>query len=193
MTTITRLYDRYAHAQSVIAELKRQGIQESQMSVIANRGSVSVDVETSGAATGAAAGSALGGGVGLLTGLGILAIPGVGPVVAAGWLAATLVGVVAGTVSGGIIGALTDIGHSSDDAELYAEGLRRGGTLVTVRADTIQDAVVETVMDRANPVDTETRRSEYRDGGWKGYDATAAPHTRPRPEGERARGADGTL
>ena len=64
------------------------------------------------AATGAGIGAVVGGAGGLLTGLGIMAIPGVGPVVVAGWLAATAVGAVAGAVAGGaaggIIGALTD-------------------------------------------------------------------------------------
>jgi hypothetical protein len=55
-----------------------------------------------------------------------MAIPGVGPVVAAGWLVATLTGVAAGGAAGGVIGALTQSGVSKEDAEIYAEGLRRG-------------------------------------------------------------------
>ena len=69
--------------------------------------------------------------VGLLTGLGLMAIPGVGPVVAAGWLVATLAGAAAGGVTGGAVGALTEAGISKDEADVYAEGLRRGGAVVS--------------------------------------------------------------
>jgi hypothetical protein len=67
----------------------------------------------------------------LLAGLGLLAIPGLGPVVAAGWLASTALGAVAGGAAGGLIGALTAAGVSQEDAHVSAEGIRRGGTLVT--------------------------------------------------------------
>lgn len=189
MTTISRLYDSNAHAQSVVGDVKALGIPAGEISMIANRNAVGVDVESSGAAIGATVGAAVGGGAGLLAGLGIMAIPGVGPVVAAGWLAATLAGVVAGTASGGLIGALTDIGHTKDDAELYAEGLRRGGTLVTVRTNSHRDAEIAAVMDKSNPVDTTARRSEYRNGGWKGYDQNAVPHSVTDAERDRQSGS----
>ena len=89
----------------------------------------------SGAAAGASVGAALGGGAGLLAGLGLLAIPGLGPVVAAGWLAATAVGAVAGGAAGGLVGSLTSAGVNPEHAEIYAEGVRRGGSIVTARVD----------------------------------------------------------
>ena len=51
---------------------------------------------------------------------------GLGPVVAAGWLASTAVGIAAGAATGGVVGALTEAGVSKEDAPLYAEGVRRG-------------------------------------------------------------------
>ena len=75
----------------------------------------------------------MGGTAGLPAGLGLLAIPGLGPVVAAGWLAATAVGAAAGAATGGIVGALTEAGVSEEEAHSYAEGVRRGGTLVSAR------------------------------------------------------------
>ena len=57
----------------------------------------------------------------------MLAIPGLGPVVAAGWLASTLVGAGIGAAAGGLTGSLTDVGVSHEDAYAYAEGVRRGG------------------------------------------------------------------
>jgi hypothetical protein len=78
-------------------------------------------------------GAALGGAAGLLAGLGAFVLPGIGTVVAAGWLASTLAGVVAGGAAGGVVGALIEAGVSENDAAGYAEGVRRGGTLVTIR------------------------------------------------------------
>ena len=189
MTAITRLYDSYAQAQVVLRNLKAAGIADSEISVVANRTGAGIEEETSNTATGASLGAVAGGGAGLLAGLGMMAIPGVGPVVAAGWLAATLAGAAAGAASGGIIGALTEIGHTPEDAELYAEGLRRGGTLVTVRTDSRRDAEVELIMDRTRPVDTGMRRDEYRSAGWRGFDSQAAPHTMSEAERERMRQA----
>lgn len=68
-----------------------------------------------------------------MAGIGLLAISGLGPVVAAGWLASMAVGAAAGAATGGIVGALTEAGLSREDASRYAEGVRRGGTLVTAK------------------------------------------------------------
>ena len=62
-----------------------------------------------------------------------MAIPGLGPVVAAGWLVSTAALAVAGGAAGGLIGSLTQHGVDEDEANAYAEGVRRGGTLVTAR------------------------------------------------------------
>ncbi|HKQ46220.1 MAG TPA: hypothetical protein VJS47_12595 [Rhizomicrobium sp.] len=78
-------------------------------------------------------GAALGGAAGLLAGLGAFVLPGIGAVVAAGWLASALAGAVAGGAAGGVVGALIEAGISENDAAGYAEGVRHGGTLVTIR------------------------------------------------------------
>ena len=74
---------------------------------------------------------------GLLAGLGLLAIPGLGPIVAAGWLAATAVGAgigaAGGAATGSLVGALKNSGHTEEDANVYSEGVRRGGTLVSAK------------------------------------------------------------
>ena len=70
---------------------------------------------------------------GLLAGLGMLAISGLGPVVAAGWLVSTAALAVTGGAAGGLIGSLTQHGVDEDEDNAYAEGVRRGGTLVTAR------------------------------------------------------------
>jgi hypothetical protein len=111
----------------------------------------------------------LGGGAGLLAGIGALAIPGLGPVVAAGWLVAALTGAGAGAATGGLLGALTTAGVDEADAHVYAEGVRRGGNLVTVRTDETRAAQAESILARHGPVDTARRGADYRAGGWTGY------------------------
>lgn len=73
--------------------------------------------------------------MGLLAGVGALTLSGLGPMVAAGWLAATVTGTAAGAAVGGIVGALTAAGLSDEDAEIYAHGLGQGGTIVAARVD----------------------------------------------------------
>jgi len=109
--------------------------------------------------------------------LGALAIPGVGPIVAAGWLVATLTGAGVGAAAGGLVGSLTGAGVSEADAQVHAEGVRRGGTLVTVRADEAQAGRIETVLDGRTPVNLATRRTEYETEGWANFNPSAVPYT----------------
>jgi hypothetical protein len=94
-----------------------------------------------------------------------MAIPGVGPVVAAGWLAATAAGAVAGAVAGGaaggLISALTDSGVSEADAHVYAEGVCRGGTLVTPKVEDAMAVKAQAILKRSNWVDPAERRNAY--------------------------------
>ena len=197
--TITGLYDTYDDAAKTVREIEAIGVPHDDLSVVANNadnryGPTEESNAGPDAATGAAVGLVLGGGAGLLAGLGLLAIPGVGPVVAAGWLVATAVGAVAGAgaggVTGGVIGSLTSAGVSREHAHVYAEGVRRGGTLVTARVDEHRVAVVEQIMRRHRSVDPDTRGRTYRDAGWKGFDDTASPYTASELERERERTRD---
>jgi hypothetical protein len=131
---------------------------------------------TSDAAKGAGIGGALGGGAGLLAGLGLLAIPGLGPVVAAGWLAATAVGAAAGAATGGIVGALVDAGVDREHADVYSESVRRGCTMVSVRARDEDAARIEAVLATYKPIDPVTRGAEYRKTGWQSFDEKAPPY-----------------
>ena len=74
-------------------------------------------------------------------------------------------------------GSLVGAGVSEEDANTYAEGVRRGGTLVTVRADESQRAMAEAVLDRYSPVDISTRREEYRSSGWERFDENGPAYT----------------
>src|SRR6201992_4358342 len=161
--TISRLYDRYADAQSAVNGLEAAGVAHSDISIVANnadnwydsgkkidRDGDGVDDRAEGAGKGAGIGAGVGGAAGLLAGLGLMAIPGLGPVVAAGWLAATAVGAAAGAATGGIVGALTEAGVSKDDAPLYAEGVRRGGTLVSARVPDADRARLESILNQSS-------------------------------------------
>jgi uncharacterized protein (TIGR02271 family) len=189
MVTISRLYKDHDTGARVVAELERLGIPQSDISIIANnesgwfnrdepkridRDADGTDDRAEGAATGAGIGATLGGVAGLLTGLGLLAIPGIGPVVAAGWLASTAAMAVAGGAAGGLIGALTQSGIGEEEAHTYAEGVRRGGTLVTVRVPDADRARVEAIMDRFNPMQSTTTGAAHREGDQSGDRIVAA-------------------
>jgi uncharacterized protein (TIGR02271 family) len=177
MKTIVGLFDNFANAEAAVRELEKAGYDRSDVSVIASEssrsgtggdGTASTD-EASGAAEGAATGAIVGGvtgGVaGLIASLTALAIPGIGPVLALGPLVAALTGAGVGAVAGGLIGALTSAGVPEEHAHYYAEGVRRGGTLVTVSADDEDAEEVMRILNRHNPVDIEERAAQWRQTG----------------------------
>ena len=187
--TISRLYDNYSDAQKAVSGLQSAGIPQADISLVANnsdnwynngakkidRDGDGVDDRAEGAGKGAGIGAGVGGAAGLLAGLGLLAIPGLGPVVAAGWLAATAVGAAAGAATGGIVGALTEAGVSKEDAPLYAEGVRRGGTLVSARVPDNDRARFEAVLNQA-AVNLRDRSAAWQKSGWKGFDPASQPY-----------------
>jgi hypothetical protein len=160
--TISRLYDSHNDAQQALQRLESAGVPHSDISIVANnsdswfntdkkvdRDRDGVDDRAEGAGKGAGIGAGVGGAAGLLAGLGLLAIPGLGPVVAAGWLAATAVGAAAGAATGGIVGALTEAGVSAEDAHSYAEGVRRGGTLVSARVADADQSRLDSILNES--------------------------------------------
>jgi hypothetical protein len=174
--TIARLFDNYEDAAQAVRDLEAAGVPHDDISLMANNagGQIVPVVQegndaVEGAEVGAGLGAAAGGGVGVLAGLGLLAIPGVGPVVAAGWLAALAVGAVGGAAAGGLLGGLVGSGISKEHAEVFTEGVRRGGSLVTVRARDIVVPQVDAILDK-NAVDPVSRRAEYAASGWSAYD-----------------------
>ncbi len=187
-STIVAMYDDFQSANNAVKELTDNGFSRDSISFIAHdrTGEYSQAIGSTeetepsaaaeGAGVGAGIGAVLGGLGGLLVGLGALAIPGIGPVVAAGPLAAALTtlagagaGAVAGGVTGGLIGALVDMGVPEETAQYYAEGLRRGSHLVTINVeDYLVDQAVN-IMNRHNPVDMNERVNDWRQTGWTGY------------------------
>lgn len=132
-------------AAEVVEDLKKHGFDTGRLSVITrNREEADAILDPvhtkapEGAAGGAAAGGLLGGVGGLLAGLGALAIPGIGPLLAAGPIAAALAGIAVGATGGGLVGGLIGLGISEDDAKLYDEHVGSGRVLVIVDAEDAQ-------------------------------------------------------
>jgi hypothetical protein len=182
MRTVTALFDTYEHAASAVRSIRDAGIPSADISLVGNTtvDDTGIDAEE-GAAAGAGVGAVAGGGAGLLAGLGTIAIPGIGPVIAGGWLVATAVGALAGAAvggaAGGLLGALANAGVPEAEAHVYAEGVRRGGTLVSVRADDTRAETVAAILRNAQGVDIDARRADYLAEGWSGFDENATAYT----------------
>jgi hypothetical protein len=211
MAVVTRLFDNHNDALEAVSALERAGVEADRISLISNNsdnwhdghvhsgggrqlGDMNGDGENDvaeGAGKGAATGGVLGAGAGVLAGLGMLAIPGLGPVVAAGWLASTAVAAAAGAAvggaAGGLLGALKEAGHDEGEAQVYAEGVRRGGTLVSVRTEEADRVRIETLLNDRRGFDSLARGAAYRENGWSGFDAAGEPWSAEQIAEERAR------
>jgi hypothetical protein len=200
--TITRIYSDYAAADLAIKDLKAGGLSDGDISILASNaegwhkakgGDVNPahdrdrdgrDDRAEGAATGGALGAFAGGAVGVATGLGLLAIPGVGPVVAAGWLAALATGAIAGGTAGGLLGALVESGTSKENAEIYAEALRRGGAIVTAKVPSEDEVRYTAIMDNS-ALNLASLEAGYRRAGWEGFDSSAPVYSPEQARKER--------
>jgi len=194
--TVTALYDTYDGAVAAVNALEEAGVPASEVSIVSNNADNRYAEHQSthageDAGKGAGIGAVVGGVGGLLTGLGLLAIPGVGPVVAAGWLVATAVGAAGGAVvggaAGGLVGSLTGAGVPQRDALVYAEGVRRGGTLVAARVADDRAPAVREILRRYQAIDPAVRGAAYRESGWTAFDENAPAYTPEEIAAERAR------
>lgn len=201
--TITRLFDSQADAVRAVEALEEQGISHEHISLVVGGGDRAPEQRSFAEAephvhhtardtgAGAAVGGLLGGGAGLLAGIGLLMVPGMGMVLAAGFLTTALAGAAAGAMTGGLVGALHDAGENEEDARVYAEGLRRGGALVTVRGATDDVARAAAILAQHGGVEATARGKVYRDEGWTGDDAQAAAFSAEEAAAERGRYASG--
>lgn len=192
MTQVTHVFDNASTAAEVVAALEEAGFGSSEISIVRQKdGSVQTTTpagsDSDGAMTGATIGLVTGTGAGLLASLGLIAIPGIGPLVAAGVLATTLATAAAGTITGGLLGALVDYGVSPEHADVYAENVRRGGTLVSVKAEGERLSEAEGIMQDYDPVDISSRGDMYRKEGWTNYDPDAPAYSDSEADEERGR------
>ena len=202
LITICRLYDSYSDARRVVLMLETAGLSPSEAGVISNNSDTwyraakttnvvplrkgSASRESDGKVEGAAIGAAIGATAAIAASLvTMLAIPGVGAVVGAGWLAAVLGSMAIGGVTGGLLGALTNAGIHEEDAQVFVEGVRRGGTLVAARVPQAELPRIEAMMNQS-AVNLEERRDLYRKSGWQSFDPNAVPYTADQVRSERA-------
>jgi len=141
------------NAEQIVRQLQGQGFATSEISVLMpdtagtrDVGHVKATKAPEGATTGGVAGGVTGGVLGLLAGVGALAIPGLGPFIAAGPIMAALSGAAIGGTTGGAVGGLVGLGIPEIEAKRYDEKLRKGNYLVTVHADESND------VDRAKDI-----------------------------------------
>lgn len=218
-STIVSVFDSYTDAQAAVRDLTDAGVPREDISLVANdkEGTYSSELsgsggsshhEGSGMGSKVAGGAAIGGIGGLLLGLGALAIPGIGPIIAAGPIAAALGGAAIGAAGGGIVGALKDVGVPDEDASFYSEHVRRGGTLLTVQADSSMHDHIHSILERHDPVSVDDRMEEFRSSGWSAPDPssasyvnqtstpvtqTSAPTTRSNYTAERVQGGEQSI
>ena len=182
--TVVGVFDERRSAEMAIADLERAGFHDDQIGFAAHgdstaagrtEGTDNITTDTgpgSGAMTGAMTGGVLGGVLGALASL---AIPGVGPVVAAGILGPIIGGAAAGVgigaAGGGLIGGLTTTGVAEDDARYYDEEFRGGRSLVTVRAAE-RATEARAIIQRHGGHDSSTRGAA---GTTRATDATGTP------------------
>ncbi len=142
----TAVFGIYPHQTSVengVDALRAAGFSNTDISVLfpANEGTKDFAHEKStkapeGATTGAGTGAVLGGGLGWLAGIGALAIPGLGPFIAAGPIMAALAGAGVGGAIGGLTGALIGMGIPEYEAKRYEGRVKNGGILLSVHSNT---------------------------------------------------------
>lgn len=189
MKHVLGLFRDKESADAALKGIMDLGYTKDDISVIARHGEVRIEekeesVSGEMAASGAGGGAILGGLAGLLVGVGALAIPGLGPIVAAGPIVTALTTIAAGTglgaAAGGILGALMGLGVTREEAEIYAEGIKRGGIVMAIQAKDDDVARVEDAMRSAGAEDISERRMEWEEQGWEGFEETPPTEETPR-------------
>ncbi len=151
------VFDSHAEAERAVAELRTMGVRDSDISIVAQHDGKNTSTDGAGEKTGDfVSKAALGAGAGALLGIAALAIPGVGPLVAAGAIAesavggAALTGTALGAAAGGLGSLLTKHGVSDEDARYYEDRVNDGGVFVSVVDSTSVDReTVSEVLYRA--------------------------------------------
>jgi len=147
--------------ETAVAEMKREGFRNADISVLFpyNEGTKDFALEKGtkapeGAAAGATSGAVIGGALGWLAGIGALAIPGLGPFIAAGPIVGALAGLGAGGAVGGFVGALVGMGIPEYEAKRYEGRVREGGVLLSVHAATSEQVTfAKQILERTGAED----------------------------------------
>src|SRR6201994_1992968 len=144
-TAVFGIFSNRASAEAAVDRLTATGFSAQDISVLMSDKEVSHEFAAEkntkapeGATTGAGVGGTVGGALGLLAGIGALAIPGVGPLIAAGPIMAALAGMGVGGAVGGLVGALVGMGIPEYEAKRYEGRVKDGGILLSVHSDDSQ-------------------------------------------------------
>lgn len=200
--TVIGVFRNVDDAQRGFDQLIGEGFSRDDISFVANKAVASEWTEPATNAAGEAAehasepplttvaedagiGAAIGGVGGLLLSFAGLAIPGVGPVLASGPIVAALGGAGLGAAAGGLVGVLTENGVPKEEAGHYAEGVRRGGILITVKASGDRADRAARILNDSGAIDIDDRVADWRKRGWRGYDSKAEPLTDDEARRER--------
>lgn len=175
------IYSSRSSVENAVVALKDAGFQQSDISVLLpeNLGNKEIATEKNtkapeGAATGAGSGAVIGGTLGWLVGIGALAIPGLGPFIAAGPIMAALAGAGVGGTVGGVTGALVGMGIPEFEAKRYEGRLQKGGILVSIHCDTSEEVKrAKDVLQRTAAEDISTAGEASADVKDKSTDARA--------------------
>jgi hypothetical protein len=167
-TAVFGLVKSVGQAEEVVRQLRSAGFSDGDISVLMpdKSGTHDFALEHStkapeGAATGAGAGGVLGGTLGLLAGIGALAIPGLGPFIAAGPIMTTLSGAAVGAAVGGLTGALVGMGIPEYEAKRYEGKIKAGNILLSAHTDdSTQRSRAKEVFERAGAEDISTATEE---------------------------------
>ena len=179
--TVIGSFDSADDADRATRDLRSLGFPDSDINlVVSNVGQGDAETElpvvgdgTGPVAKGAVAGGVLGGAAGLAASLAGLALPGIGPILTAGPIVATLAAAGAGAVAGGVVGKLSHLGGEKNDAGPYAETLERGGTLLTLRTDDSRADEASAILRKAGAIDVARRDEDWRATGSTGSNARA--------------------
>jgi len=195
LETIVAVYDHFESANKAVQDLVNDGFSRDDIGLAVNNSgrkgeykNLEANVEQYEDVTGPEGGlfgAAVGGLAGAAIALTAIVIPGIGPIIAAGPLVALLGGVTgaaigstAGAISGGVAASFIHLGISDDEADYYAEAIKRGNAVVTVTAkDQNQAALISDILRRYQPVNLKRRADEWRQKGWQGFDPNAEPAT----------------
>ncbi|MCW5983436.1 MAG: CBS domain-containing protein [Bryobacteraceae bacterium] len=169
------IYPSQAAVEEAVSNLRTAGFRNTDISVLLpeNLGSKDLGHEKhtkapEGATTGAASGAVIGGALGWLAGIGALAIPGIGPLIAAGPIIGMLAGVGAGGAAGGIVGGLIGLGIPEYEAKRYEGRIRKGGILLSVHSDDSEWAKrAQAILEQTGAEDisrTSEARADYAEG-----------------------------
>jgi len=193
LETIVAVYDHFDAANKAVQDLTNDGFARDDIGFAVNNSqrkgeysNLEAHVDKYEDVTGPE-GGVFGGIVGGIAGAAVvlttIVIPGLGPILAAGPLAALLggatgavIGGTAGALSGGVAASFIHLGISDDEADHYAEAIRRGNAVVTVTAkDDNQAALITDILRRYQPINLKRKADEWRQKGWQGFDPNAEP------------------